>query len=281
MKQKAFTLIELLLVIAMLGLLSSIVLFSAREAIERAKIAAALRFSQSLYHALFVDLVGYWGFDDGADPTGDSSSYGNDGDLINMDPATDYVDGIIRNALQLDGDNDYVDCGNDSSLNNLSQFTYEAWIHRIGSNITQTILSKSVRILFQVNSDNKLKTYIEGCKFFNGMFCSSAQSISIETIPQNTWVHVVMTYDDIEDRTVYLFLNGNKVTYSRQWTLPADMDMWDNSGYAQWIGRMPILDRYFDGLIDEVRVYKKVLTAGEIQKHYAEGLKRHQLVINP
>ena len=37
----------------------------------------------------------------------------------------------------------------------------------------------------------------------------------------------------------------------------------------------------FVGLIDDVEIYETMLTLGEIQKHYAEGLERHQnLAIN-
>ena len=35
------------------------------------------------------------------------------------------------------------------------------------------------------------------------------------------------------------------------------------------------------GYIDEVRIYNQALSQAEIQKHYVEGLKRHQLAINP
>jgi len=32
---------------------------------------------------------------------------------------------------------------------------------------------------------------------------------------------------------------------------------------------------YFQGIIDEVRIYRSTPTAGEVQKLYAEGLERH------
>ena len=43
------------------------------------------------------------------------------------------------------------------------------------------------------------------------------------------------------------------------------------------IGRHPGYDgNYFNGAIDEVRVYDTALTLGQIQQNYAEGLERHR-----
>ncbi len=62
-----------------------------------------------------ADLVGYWKFDEGSGNTAyDLSNYTNDG-TINGDPK--WVAGKIGAALEFDGSDDYVDCGNDPSLN--------------------------------------------------------------------------------------------------------------------------------------------------------------------
>src|SRR4030042_5196641 len=86
MKQKAFTLAEVLVVISIIGLLGSIIVVATRGAIERAKIAKTLQFSGQINNALGVDLVGNWGFDEGENgtcaPSGDAcddSGYGNNG----------------------------------------------------------------------------------------------------------------------------------------------------------------------------------------------------------
>lgn len=36
---------------------------------------------------------------------------------------------------------------------------------------------------------------------------------------------------------------------------------------------------YFNGAIDEVRIYEQALSAAEIQKHYAEGAARHNIAL--
>ena len=65
------------------------------------------------YPELWDGLVGLWQPTLG--PTGlklfDQSGYHRDGTLTNMDPATDWVTSPHGWALDLDGTNDYVDCG--------------------------------------------------------------------------------------------------------------------------------------------------------------------------
>ena len=36
---------------------------------------------------------------------------------------------------------------------------------------------------------------------------------------------------------------------------------------------------YFDGLLDEVRIYNKALSSAEIQQHYAQGAIKHNIVL--
>ncbi|MHC4168510.1 MAG: hypothetical protein ACYSWQ_16280 [Planctomycetota bacterium] len=61
-----------------------------------------------------ADLVGHWRFDEGSGTTAfDSSGNGNDGTL-NGGP--NWVVGYLGGALEFDGSDDWVDCGNDPSL---------------------------------------------------------------------------------------------------------------------------------------------------------------------
>jgi hypothetical protein len=78
-------------------------------------------------------LVGYWNFDEAGGTTAyDGSDYGNDGTLYNNPAWTAGAPapggGSQGTALQFDGVDDYVDCGNDVSLNpGTSDFTWEGW----------------------------------------------------------------------------------------------------------------------------------------------------------
>jgi hypothetical protein len=70
-------------------------------------------------------LRGYWQFDDGTGNTAsDSSGYNNHGTIIN---AT-WTTGKFGDALNFDGIDDYVDCGNDTSFDITLENTVSAWI---------------------------------------------------------------------------------------------------------------------------------------------------------
>ena len=71
-------------------------------------------------------LVGWWRFDEGTGNTAkDSSQYGNDGTIYGTPT---WVNGKYGKALSFDGANNYVNCGNSSSLDLTSALTVSCWI---------------------------------------------------------------------------------------------------------------------------------------------------------
>lgn len=90
-----------------------------------------------------------------------------------------------------------------------------------------------------------------------GTFIGSEQSILGATGPPlNAWTHLAFTYDGITER---LFVNGVQVS-SKARTGPVQT----STGPLR-IGGDSIWGEYFLGLIDEVRVYNRALSATEIQ----------------
>jgi hypothetical protein len=88
--------------------------------------------------------------------------------------------------------------------------------------------------------------------------CISASS----SIEDNTWYHVVASYGD---NTSQLYLNGKLVDAKSQ-TPPAVV-----TGYNNTIGKDYNMNRdrlWFNGIIDEVIVYKRALTASEVLAIY-------------
>jgi len=252
-------LIELMVVIAIIGLIASIVLVSLRGARQRAWIARGMHFSDSLRAGLADAIVGWWSFDDGtaSDPWG-----GNDGTISGASP----TDGIVRGALEFDG-SDYVEINN-IQVNTASgaKNTVEFWMYWDGNN-------NQMPIGWQQPYDLWLR---DNCFGFNtGQ--SNVFGVSWNGLA-NKWVHVAaIFYNGVPSSTNNeLYINGKKqdifscrgsTTASRSVTSTVHI-----SGWAYGGGYL------FRGLIDEVRIYNRGLTALEIQKRYAQGLKEYKLV---
>jgi hypothetical protein len=72
-------------------------------------------------------LVGHWKFDEGTGTTAfDSSGNGNDGTLIN---GPIWTTGVIGQALEFDGTDDYVDVGTGPAITGAAQRTVSMWIN--------------------------------------------------------------------------------------------------------------------------------------------------------
>jgi hypothetical protein len=89
-------------------------------------------------------------------------------------------------------------------------------------------------------------------------------SVSGGFVPTNVWTHVVGTYDR---QYVRIYVNGTEVgNASSSVAIPASLQ-------AVLIGNEDSLagDRAFDGLIDELAIYNRALSASEIAAIYAAG----------
>jgi hypothetical protein len=149
-----------------------------------------------------TNLAAEWHLDEGSGPTAaDTSGNGNDGTLVN-NPA--WVNGKIGNALEFDGTNDYVDCGQDSSLKITGAITVEAWVNWTGTG-NPYFVTKS--------GDSGYRSYDlsgndDGTVVFRvgGEDCNTRKASGTISIPAGEWVHLAGTYEP--SSYVRLFVNG-------------------------------------------------------------------------
>ena len=185
----------------------------------------------------------------------DSTSYGNNG--IPFDGVKPNVIGIIDGAAGFNGtknyygyySNDYIDCGNDDSLDISSEITIEAWVKRTdnGTGNYPGIVSRA-----QETSSGSWNRYQLRYKpadqqgqFFLGDGAGYKIVGSNSDIPSNTWTHLVGSWDGT---TMKLFVNGIQQTNTGIFTGTPVF-----SSAILEIGRYTDAD-YFHGSIDEVRV---------------------------
>ncbi|MGA2916837.1 MAG: LamG domain-containing protein [Sedimentisphaerales bacterium] len=111
---------------------------------------------------------------------------------------------------------------------------------------------------------------------------STMQTLSDMGIQPNTWHHVAMTYDVYNDSTRVnnkIYVDGvevDRVIDDYKYYLDADIDTQYRSPVEFGAG-----EKEFDGLLDEFRVYGRVLTASEISILYQTDGKPHPFALSP
>jgi hypothetical protein len=225
-----------------------------------------------LAQAADPDLVAHWKFDDGSGTTAlDSSGNGNDGTFVGT---PQWAAGKLGGALDFDGDNSYVDCGNDEIFGITDAFSLTVWINwRTVTVDWQTVIAKGDNT-WRLARGGSSQTMDFG--FTDGGPRGWMSVATASDVPLNEWHHVAATIDKIEGAKIYLdgVLEGTN----------PDKDGITTGGtnYAVFIGEnSQATGRFWVGLIDDVRVYKRVLLEGEIQAVMAGAGANYPLASGP
>jgi YD repeat-containing protein len=196
-------------------------------------------------------LVAAYSFNAGTGTTAvDSSGKGNTGTLAN---AAWTAGGKFGGALFFNGSSSWVTVPDASSLDLTTGMTLEAWVspNALGTSWRTVVFKErpsGVVYSLYANQDTRVplgQVYIK----------SERNAPGTASLALNTWAHLAVTYDGSNLR---LYVNGTLVR-----TTPTTGSM-SNSNRALRIGGNSTGPQWFGGLIDEVRVYNRALTATEI-----------------
>ena len=214
--------------------------------------------------SLFNGLVGWWKFDETNGTVAyDSSGNGNDGNLTN---GPTWASGKIGGALSFDGVDDYVLIPATSDLD-LQTLSISAWVY--SSNYVQD------GFIFEKTTNGELNTQYN-------LFLGSNNKIYWRTKPPNagyengdlktdtnlsSWNLISGTYDGTSKK---IYVNSDMVA-SMSWSSPVDT----NPNGISIIGAFARIsigsDYFFNGTIDDVRIYDRALSAAEVQALYQLG----------
>jgi fibronectin type 3 domain-containing protein len=197
------------------------------------------------------ELVAAYSFNEGSGVTAiDTSGKGNDGAI---GAATWTTAGKFGGALSFNG-NARVIVPDSPSLHLTTGLTLEAWVN-------PTLINSAWRDVVYKGDD---AYYLEASTLTNGRPAAGVTLVSTghsntygpTALPQGSWTHLAQTYDGT---TVRLYVNGVQVAST---VLGGSVITSTN---PLEIGGDGIYGQYFQGLIDEVRVYNVARTPSQIQ----------------
>ena len=187
----------------------------------------------------------------------DSTSNNNDGTKkASNEPI--QADRQIAKAQGFDGSDDYIDCGNDASLNITDEITIEAWIYPKNLVGEKTILRKEGQIAFNI-IPNDLCLWLRK----SGSWTNVVSTGGFSSGDINKWYHIVATWDGNYPK---LYVNGELEATGSQYIGPLD-----SSSYKDYIGVLTDESNwryFFNGSIDEVRISSVARSADWIKATY-------------
>jgi len=202
------------------------------------------------------NLLGWWKLDEGSGVNVlDRSGYGNHGKLMG-DPQ--WVIGYDGDALEFDGSGSYVDCGNAEVLN-VGVFSVafwfntpitQGWNHMVSRGGHESASAVNWGVMMQGNEERIL---------FESFNDTAWPGIRADTTI-GEWHHVVATYDG---DTMQLYHDGILAETTSGAGMLLDQSRPFLIGARSDAG---IAGAFFNGSIDDVRIYNKVLTPDDINE---------------
>ncbi|MDT8301000.1 MAG: LamG domain-containing protein [Sedimentisphaerales bacterium] len=200
-------------------------------------------------------LVAFYALDGDANDSSGNELHGT----IVGDP--NFVEGKVGMALELDGVDDYVDSGNPPQLVITEAISIACWVNPVQLDGEQGFAG--------LDAGYSFKAHGEGVRFTTpGILDHSSANLALEA---GVWQHVAATFQPGQDEGLVFYLNGvetERMTSSAINTGSGPFRIGNN----QW-------NELLTGLIDEVAIYGRILSAGEIRYLAGERAVDPSLVI--
>ena len=225
-------------------------------------------------------LVSYWTFDqkDVAGGTVKDVWGENDGKIVG---APKVVGGKVGDALEFDGSDDYV------NLTNLGNFgeqvassTFEAWVKTSFKKDWTTlfkVLDQGCNMAWAIDVNRSAKAGFPFAEdivhyYVRQKSAAGCNAIAVEIefpLSDGKWHHIVFAIEDAGKSEVSIYMDGEPqevIVGSAK-----DLDTFVPFVEPVYIGaanNRGKVERHFPGLIDEVRIYDRPLTADEVTQNF-------------
>ena len=173
---------------------------------------------------------------------------------------------IIDNnfAMEFDGTSDYIELPNSTSLQATTNLTLSCWIKVSDVTTTNSIIDKFFdgadrSYLLRVEAGGQVKLHLATQDGSNAVGYGSASTLS-----NDTWYHVVGTFDSSAAKEVKIYINGSLDSQHDKSDLISTnvMNPRIGAGYAN----PP--SNFFGGDIDEVAIWNRTLELTDVQRIY-------------
>jgi steroid delta-isomerase-like uncharacterized protein len=187
-------------------------------------------------------LVAFYALDNDANDSSGNELHGT----IVGDPS--FVEGQVGMALELDGVDDYVDSGNPPELAITEAISIACWVNPTGFVGRQSFVGLDTGYVFKVHEQGRL------CFTTPGVADHESANTILEA---GVWQHVAATFLPGQDDGLVFYLNG------------VETERMASSGINTGSGPFRIGNNQWSelltGLIDEVIIYNRILSTGEIR----------------
>jgi hypothetical protein len=227
-----------------------------------------------------ADLILHYPFDGQAN---DASGNGYNGQVNGATLTTDRC-GRPDRAFSFDGEDDYITTS--YTQTNLTAYTFSTWVFVSDPNQTQITISqnrgpeqtrdnpaRSLTLFF--DKDTKDNSVFKLNFALDGDHILKAKKIPYTSL-LNQWVQVVATWQGtdgamIEADQMKIYLNGSLASEA---TIYRDSDLGGlapltGSGTLR-IGHHQVWNKYFKGKLDDIRIYNRALSGGEVSQLYQQ-----------
>ncbi|WP_197089581.1 LamG-like jellyroll fold domain-containing protein [Bacillus sp. SA1-12] len=169
-----------------------------------------------------------------------------------------YKEGIIGQAIELNGHDRYITLPENHPLLDYDEITVATWVKWNGGSNWQRIFdfgnnTSEYLFLTPKSGSNTLRFAIKND--------GGEQIVETSPLPVNEWVHVAVT---LGNNTAKLYVNGKEVKSANGMTIkPSDIQPTIN-----YIGKSMWPDPLFNGMLDEFSIFNYALSADQIKEVY-------------
>jgi prepilin-type N-terminal cleavage/methylation domain-containing protein len=263
MKQKSFTLIEILVVIVVIGVLSAFILVGMSSISSNANIAKSKTFTNSLRNSLLMSLVAEWKLDGNTNDSWGTYNGTNNGATPTPSNCAD------GSCYSFNGTSNFIEIFHNTNLRPTNEITFSVWA---STTDWSTISDKRIISCTETGGFNIAPT-VNTCSASIYINAAYRALNFYTTAPASGWHFFLATYDN---RYFKIYFDGKYVsqydagaTYPIVYTYTNSLIIGGESGYPTGCA-----GNYFNGLIDTVALYNKTMPSSNIKEKYYSGLNK-------